>query len=252
MGLRFRVADQSALPHLVDANQVILEFPSGSRFWPRDVHLLRSVHHPQWRFLNLEGLRRSNCDMLVAHMAPPYAEKIESMADEEVKQQVMEVLRTMFDQAHTPNNRKAPPAPPLIQPDAKKGSTPASSSLQLDAELNGKEKEPAVHEDKGAASDVLEPLLSDSSDEDADNRKLSRSFRQMQLEHKREEDRAQRPPDNNRWRMRKVCEPLKVIVTRWGRDPFAQGAYCFSRLTQTHAARSAHSGGWQRSHLAAD
>lgn len=245
MELRFKVAHQSVLLDFVNAAQVILEFPPGSRFWPRDVHLLRSVHHPQWRFLNLEGLRRSSCDILVAHVAPPYAVKIESMSDDEVKQQVMEVLRTMFDQAHTPNNRKATPAPLLIQPDDKQGSTPASSSSRQDFELEDEEKEPA-HEEKDAASDALEPLLSDSSDEDADNRKLSRSFRQMQLEHKHEEDRAERPPDNNRWRTRKVCEPLKVIVTRWGRDPFAQGAYCFSLWTQTHVAHSAYSGGWQR------
>ena len=166
--------------------------------------------------------------MLVAHGAA-YAGQMVSMADDEVKQQAMEVLRTMFDQAHTTNNQKAPRAPLLIQPDDKKGSTTASSSSQQDLEWEDEENEPAVHEKKGAASDALEPLLSDSSDEDADNRKLSRSFRQMQLEHKHEEDRAQRPPDNNRWRTRKVCEPLKVIVTRWGRDPFAQGAYCFSR-----------------------
>ena len=184
--------------------------------------------------------------MLVAHAVPPYAEKIETMADDEVKQQVMEVLHTMFDQVHTPNNQKAPPAPQLIQPDAKKGSTPASSSSQQDLEWEDEEKEPAANEEKGAASDVLEPLLSDLSDEDADNRKLSRCFRQLQLDHMHEEERAVRPPDNNnRWRTRKVCEPQKMIVTRWGRDPFAQGAYSFSRSTQTHAAHFVQSGWWQ-------
>lgn len=231
MGLK--ISHANALLDIADAVQVILEFPPGSRFWPRDVHLLRSVHHPQWRFFNLEGLRRTNCDILVAHVAPPYATKLESLSDAEVTVQAMEVLHTMFDRAHMPNDRKAPPAPLLIQPDTKKSSTAASSSPRQDSDVEEEENEPTAiaNEEKDAASDALS--LSESSDEDAENRKLCRSIRAMQLEQKHAEDCAQRQPDDDRWCTRMVCEPGQVIVTRWGQDPFAQGAYSFSQLTHT-------------------
>lgn len=173
--------------------QILLEFPPGSRFWPRDVHLLRSVTYPHWRFYNMDAIRGEACDILVAHLPPPHSLQLESMPLREVQDQLMVVLRDALSTDRNGGPKRAAPAQPRPR-----GVVDVPSEGYVSEELQ----------------------CQDSSDEDDHVLQQRREERQKQFAARREEraharaNSAAARPDKS-WQSRAVVLPIRMHITKW-------------------------------------
>ena len=75
-------------------NKIILQFKLSERFWPSGRHWTRSINHPMYKFVNLDGFGVDGC--LLALIPPPLSITIESQSDELVLNNVLAALRDIF------------------------------------------------------------------------------------------------------------------------------------------------------------
>lgn len=173
-----------------------------------------------YRFYNLDGIRDEPCDILVAHLPPPYAQELEHLPLAEVQRRVMTVLRDMF-------------------------STSRNGGPERTQQFNSENKVLDTYSGDEIGSEFE---LSDSSGDEEDQRQR-REVRQLKIVRTRA-DKQVRSSDpskqrqralaragafraDNAWKTKPVVLPLRIEITKWGQDPFAQGAYSCSQAT-TH------------------
>ena len=174
-------------------SQIVAEFPPNSRFWPRYPHLIRSVTYPQWRFYNLDAIGGDNCDILIAHLPPPYSLQMESMSVRQVQDEMMTVLRDAFSTARN----GGPQRPAMAQPRQR-------TVVDMPVE--------------GYVSEELQ--CADSSDEDESALQLRHQQRQAQFAERREEraqarERRAAIRADKAWQTRPVVLPLRMHITKW-------------------------------------
>ena len=173
--------------------QIILEFPPGSRFWPRDAYLLRSVTYPHWRFYNMVAIRGEECDILVAHLPPPHSLQLESTPLREVQHQLMVVLRDALSTERNGGPKRAVPA-------------------------QSRPREVVDEPPVGYVSEELQ--CEDSSDEDDHVLQQRREERLRQFAARREERARARENKaaaraDKAWQSRPVVLPIRMHITKW-------------------------------------
>ena len=83
-------------------NKVALRWPVADIFWPRDQPYMQCTD-PRFRFLNGDYFGKAG--VLVVLVAPPYAQEMESLEDEAIVTDILELLRGAF----TPGRTRLPP-----------------------------------------------------------------------------------------------------------------------------------------------
>ena len=192
---------------------MILTWYPEQRFWPRHVHLLRSITFPHVRFYSLGGIQRKlDVAILLAHFPPPHSYQLEKQTLAQVQSMCMAVLREMF-------------APQSLR------STAVAADFLVD-----------IH-DTEPTSAKLRPRQCSDEDKAAFSTRTAEYERQLAT---RREERLNgdrqwtgEGREDNAWRSKPVVLPHSIEVTRWREDPFALGAYSYGQCFHTSGIATA-------------
>lgn len=202
--------------------QILLQFPEGSRFWPTH-HLLHSANYPMYRFYNLDGIRGEPCDILVAHVPPPYAQELENLPLEEVQRRIMIVLHDMFT---TRRNGGTARTRQYAESSENFIDSHSGDEIGSEIEISASSGDEADQNDRAVARQRKCAEIRAS-------KKLRKESPTKQEDHSLARAAALRADKD--WKKKPVVLPMRIEVTKWGQDPFAQGAYSCSQTTTTHA-----------------
>jgi hypothetical protein len=224
-------------------NKCILVFPRGSRFWPSDIHLLRSATHPSWRFYNLDGISSSDVSVLVAHRPPAgdedrwrmSAQQLETMSDEDILRELMLVLHQLFTPDHIELTRRDIDQLRSLYPDEPAiKSLPRSKHHLMETKTAQVRNDPEAELTTCPGSDTVAQLDDSEDIHAAQHNAFRRALAHPKWDVDWRSDEQQTPGRvdddmmDTSWQGKRVVPPLHMEVTRWSRDPYSLGAYSFS------------------------
>jgi hypothetical protein len=178
------------------------------------------------------GVRGDDCHYLIAHIAPPLCHQLEQGSDAAIVELIMGVLRDMF-KAEPPRHEEAK-VPAELELDAVLSAPPQDEFAQCVM------PDPPVYNAESEMNALLSHLQQlDVCEQEVVEARWAR-WRQRQQQELLEDATAAQIPDDE-WQKRPVVAPMSVDITRWGMDPFAQGAYSYGETARISTSLQLHS-----------